>query len=241
MAKMNRNTSRNLTSGLQLVSRAWLSKSKRGRWTWIQAIMPEDLFLGMLSWSEACGTVQQGLSVVFVGNRGSGQSGTPDKSDKRRHQTQSIWRERETDLRDGTSRIGFWESYLQKLGTLDQSETVSALKSKLQVSLAAELRARILHRFTYRCTYSRGCEWRRQESASRKLLLFYPDLLTTIKKPKPFHGDEASEWMCAAACSHLPLLRRCLPCGHPDQTDFPKGRYSSSNIGWPVRQGIYIP
>src|SRR5258708_5027236 len=111
----------------------------------IQAIMPEDLFLGMLCLErKRAERSSKGFLLFLIEIE---EAGNPERRARLiKGVTKSInLARRETDLAGWYKQDWILGVIFTELGTLEQTETVKRLRAKLQVALAAELDAEDLH------------------------------------------------------------------------------------------------
>ena len=188
MAKMNPVT---LPEILTSRSSSWSvvpgsSKSQKRPVDLIQAIMPEDLFLGMLCLErKRAERSSKGFLLFLVEIE---EAGNPERRTRLiKGVTKAVnLARRETDLAGWYKQDWILGVIFTELGTLDQSETVKRLKAKLQVSLAAELESEDLHSvYVSVHVFSEDANGD-DKKAPPANPTFYPDLLHD-DQPKPFH------------------------------------------------------
>jgi lipopolysaccharide/colanic/teichoic acid biosynthesis glycosyltransferase len=152
----------------------------------IQAIMPEDLFLGMLCLErKRAERSSKGFLLFLIEIE---EAGNPERRARLiKGVTKSInLARRETDLAGWYKQDWILGVIFTELGTLEQTETVKRLRAKLQVALAAELDAEDLHSVYVSVHVFSDDSKDDDKKTPPANPTFYPDLLHE-DQPKPFH------------------------------------------------------
>jgi lipopolysaccharide/colanic/teichoic acid biosynthesis glycosyltransferase len=152
----------------------------------VQAIMQEDLFLGMLCLErKRAERSSKGFLLFLIEIE---EAGNPERRNRLiKGVTKAINQaRRETDLAGWYKQDWILGIIFTELGALEQTETVKRLRAKLQAALAAELEAEDLHSI-YVSVHVFSEDVHNDETKNPPANpTFYPDLMHD-DQPKPFH------------------------------------------------------